>query len=72
MSAVAVLVAVLVVVVLYVLLYYRSNSDEPPWMPYLLPWLGSAIEFGKAPLLYIDYARQKVVFVCVFLCSSVH
>jgi hypothetical protein len=37
----------------------RGNSNEPPWMPYWIPWVGSAVEFGRAPLLYIDCARKK-------------
>lgn len=58
---VVVLVISAVVVVIVVLLYPRRDSYEPPWMPYWLPWVGNAIEFGRAPLLYIDYARRRVV-----------
>ncbi len=43
------------------LLFFRKNKCIlPPCYSGWIPWLGCAIEFGKAPLHFIDESKQKV------------
>ncbi|KIO30342.1 hypothetical protein M407DRAFT_20609, partial [Tulasnella calospora MUT 4182] len=37
----------------------NSNSRRPPVVPYLIPWLGSAITLGKDPDAFFHDAREK-------------
>ena len=52
-----------------VCLNQKSGSNCPPVKSGLIPWLGCAVEFGKAPLAVIRKCQQEV---CVCVCACVH
>ena len=40
--------------------FFKSSSEWAPCYKGWIPWLGCAVEFGKAPLLFIQRAKDKV------------
>jgi hypothetical protein len=54
----------------------NAKGKNPPLYAGWLPWIGCAIEFGKAPVYFIDQKRKEVgrpIFsVCVCVCGCVY
>ena len=59
-SAQNALILGLVAVVIGFIFQKRSGSNQPPCYSGWLPYIGCAIEFGKAPLWFIEKSRKKV------------
>ena len=48
------------VLVTFAIFWLSNNKGKnPPSRGGLLPWIGCAITFGKAPLLFIEESRKK-------------
>uniref|UniRef100_A0A8C3Y099 Lanosterol 14-alpha demethylase n=1 Tax=Catharus ustulatus TaxID=91951 RepID=A0A8C3Y099_CATUS len=57
---VAVLLAMLLgLLIVKALLFQQRNPSSPPCIRGWIPWFGAAFQFGKAPLEYIEQARNK-------------
>lgn len=54
-----ILVALLVIALLTLNFLGTKNVKYPPIIKGWIPWLGCAIEFGKAPLNFIKASREK-------------
>ncbi|XP_033113228.1 24-hydroxycholesterol 7-alpha-hydroxylase-like [Anneissia japonica] len=48
-----------IIFVRYVVLKKMNRRNCPPTISGWIPWMGVGVEFGKAPLTYIECARQK-------------
>eukprot|EP00158_Paraphelidium_tribonemae_P002881 Partr_v1_DN25751_c0_g1_i1_m74634 putative Cytochrome p450 len=57
----------LVYVISNFLLSKRGAKNEPPTVPYLVPFIGSMISFGMNPLKFLEENRQKFGSVYTFL-----
>ncbi|XP_053794769.1 24-hydroxycholesterol 7-alpha-hydroxylase isoform X5 [Vidua chalybeata] len=56
----AVLLAVLLgLFIVKALLFQLRNPSSPPCIRSWIPWIGAAFQFGKAPLEFIEQARNK-------------
>ncbi|CAG8611518.1 3577_t:CDS:2 [Paraglomus occultum] len=51
--------AVIVVVSLRNLMYPKQESNEPPMVPYWIPFLGSAIRVGTDPIRFYQECQEK-------------
>lgn len=51
----------------YCLLYNAKERGAPPAKEGWLPWLGVAIQFGKAPLDYIEESHIQV-YITIIIC----
>lgn len=45
-------------------LYLFGKKDEPPVVPYWLPFVGSAIMYGRDPYVFFFQCREKVNVIC--------
>ena len=53
----------LTALLLYKLFRKTTNSDaRPPVVPYIIPWVGSAITMGKDPDAFFKSARSVLEF----------
>ncbi|XP_072552049.1 24-hydroxycholesterol 7-alpha-hydroxylase [Salminus brasiliensis] len=59
MECFTLLLSATVVVVCLRLLFVQNDPNAPPCIRGWIPWLGAALEFGKAPLHFIAQARTK-------------
>ncbi|XP_062974589.1 24-hydroxycholesterol 7-alpha-hydroxylase isoform X2 [Elgaria multicarinata webbii] len=57
--AVAILLTVVVGFVVVWVLFQSRHCIEPPCIRGWIPWLGAALQFGRAPLEFIEQARLK-------------
>lgn len=55
------LAALLGLLIVKALLFQRRNPSSPPCIRSWIPWFGAAFQFGKAPLEFIEQARNKVM-----------
>lgn len=46
-----------------------KNLNEPPVVPYLIPFIGSMVTFGMNPMKFLQENREKV---CTRTHSSIH
>ena len=51
---------VITLVTFMLFLVKQKRGNNPPCYSGWIPWLGCAIEFGKAPLYFIEESRRKV------------
>lgn len=62
-GVVAILLTVILGFVVKFSLFLSKNSNEPPCISGWIPWIGAALQFGKAPLEFIEQARLKVILL---------
>nr|XP_060641322.1 24-hydroxycholesterol 7-alpha-hydroxylase [Anolis sagrei ordinatus] len=55
----AALLTIILGAVLRLVLFRSRNSLEPPYISGWIPWVGAAIQFGRAPLTFIEQATLK-------------
>ncbi|KAH1173025.1 hypothetical protein KIL84_016864 [Mauremys mutica] len=54
-----VLALVLGLIIIMYFLFQPRNPNSPPFIRGWIPWFGAAFQFGKAPLKFIEQARNK-------------
>lgn len=63
MDLAVLLAALLGLLIVKALLFQLRNPSAPPCIRSWIPWFGAAFQFGKAPLEFIERARNKVMRV---------
>ncbi|XP_063079822.1 24-hydroxycholesterol 7-alpha-hydroxylase [Engraulis encrasicolus] len=59
MDWITLILSLIVIVISAHLLFSENHPNAPPCIKGWIPWLGAALEFGKAPLDFIAEARAK-------------